>query len=224
MKESVSIIMTGYGLALHTTTARLGLAVSQGDSSHPQARAQTWPLGRSLSSQLHEYLREFIRPQRWQDLAFLAVAKGPGSFTGTRIGVVTARTLAQQLEIPLFARSSLEVMAEYRRQQDSRIPSNCDLAVQLMASRGQLFTAIYKPTDKGPGLTTLVTDTARSFEDWTALLDQWRSPYYLIKAEEDDLADSITSLLDLAQQNYQEGHRPSWFQALPFYGQHPVER
>lgn len=214
--------MTGYGLALHTTTARLGLAVSEGLSSHPKARAQTWPLGRSLSSELHGYLREFVAPQGWQDLAFLAVAKGPGSFTGTRIGLVTARTLAQQLEIPLFARSSLEVMAEYRRQQDNSIPSDCDLAVQLMASRGQLFTAIYKPAQK-QGLTTLVTDTARSFEDWTALLDQWRSPYYLIKAEEDQLADSITSLLDLAYQDYQEGRRPSWFQALPFYGQHPVE-
>lgn len=163
-------------------------------------------------------------PQGWQDLVFLAVAKGPGSFTGTRIGLVTARTLAQQLEIPLFARSSLEVMAEYRRQQDKSIPSDCDLAVQLMASRGQLFTAIYKPAQNGQGLTTLVTDTARSFEDWTALLDQWRSPYYLIKADEDELADSITSLLDLANQDYQEGQRPSWFQALPFYGQHPVER
>ncbi|MFP4219812.1 MAG: tRNA (adenosine(37)-N6)-threonylcarbamoyltransferase complex dimerization subunit type 1 TsaB [Phormidium sp.] len=216
--------MTGYGLALHTTTARLGLAVSEADSSHAQARAQTWPLGRSLSSELHEYLREFITPHRWQDLAFLAVAKGPGSFTGTRIGLVTARTLAQQLEIPLFARSSLEVMAEYRRQQDKGIPLDCDLAVQLMASRGQLFTAIYKPAPKGQGLTTLVTDTARSFEDWTALLNQWRSPYYLIKADEDELADSIPSLLDLANQDYQEGRRPSWFQALPFYGQHPVEQ
>ena len=216
--------MTGYGLALHTTTARLGLAVSEGGSSHPQARVQTWPLGRSLSSELHGYLGEFIAPHRWQDLAFLAVAKGPGSFTGTRIGVVTARTLAQQLEIPLFARSSLEIMAEYRRQQDNRIPSDCDLAVQLMASRGQLFTAIYKPARKGQGLTTLVTDTARTFEDWTALLNQWRSPYYLIKTDEDELADSIPSLLDLANQDYQEGRRPSWFQALPFYGQHPVER
>ncbi|WP_159784953.1 tRNA (adenosine(37)-N6)-threonylcarbamoyltransferase complex dimerization subunit type 1 TsaB [Sodalinema gerasimenkoae] len=214
--------MTGYGFALHTTTARLGLALSQEEFSEASSRSQTWLLGRSLSSELHGYLREFMGPLSWADLVFLAIAKGPGSFTGTRIGLVTARTLAQQLELPLFAISSLEAIAHQRRRQDATIPPDCDLAVQLVASRGELFTAIYKPAKEGRGLTTLVTDTARSFEDWTSLLDQWRSPYYLIKAQEDDLAGSVTSLLDLAWQDYQAGQRPSWSQALPFYGQHPV--
>ncbi|NJN88459.1 MAG: tRNA (adenosine(37)-N6)-threonylcarbamoyltransferase complex dimerization subunit type 1 TsaB, partial [Leptolyngbyaceae cyanobacterium SL_7_1] len=92
-----------YALALHTSSSDLGLALSNfaGDR-----RSQTWDLGRQVSNYLHQYLQEFLSPQSWGDLAFLAVAIGPGSFTGTRIGVVTARTLAQQLNIPLFPISS----------------------------------------------------------------------------------------------------------------------
>jgi tRNA threonylcarbamoyl adenosine modification protein YeaZ len=97
-----------YGLALHTTSPQLGLALSNfaGDT-----RSSTWDLGRDLSTHLHQHLAKFLRPQTWADLAFIAVAKGPGSFTGTRIGVVTARILAQQLDIPLFAISTLAAVA-----------------------------------------------------------------------------------------------------------------
>jgi tRNA threonylcarbamoyl adenosine modification protein YeaZ len=97
-----------YGLALHTASRELGLAISNfaGDS-----RCQTWNLDRDLATHLHQYLVEFIGPQTWADLAFIAVAKGPGGFTGTRMGMVTARTLAQQLDIPVFAISTLAAVA-----------------------------------------------------------------------------------------------------------------
>ncbi|MEG3933873.1 tRNA (adenosine(37)-N6)-threonylcarbamoyltransferase complex dimerization subunit type 1 TsaB [Microcoleus sp. T3_B1] len=97
-----------YGLALHTASRELGLAISNfaGDS-----RCQTWNLDRDLATHLHQYLVEFIGPQTWANLAFIAVAKGPGGFTGTRMGMVTARTLAQQLDIPVFAVSTLAAVA-----------------------------------------------------------------------------------------------------------------
>ncbi|MGB7439693.1 MAG: tRNA (adenosine(37)-N6)-threonylcarbamoyltransferase complex dimerization subunit type 1 TsaB [Coleofasciculaceae cyanobacterium] len=99
---------TKYGLAIHTTSPQLGLAISNFAND---TRSQTWELGRDLSTHLHQYLIEFLQPQTWSDLAFIAVAKGPGSFTSTRIGLVTARTLAQQLNIPLFSISSLAAFA-----------------------------------------------------------------------------------------------------------------
>ncbi|NJR66246.1 MAG: tRNA (adenosine(37)-N6)-threonylcarbamoyltransferase complex dimerization subunit type 1 TsaB, partial [Leptolyngbyaceae cyanobacterium CRU_2_3] len=98
-----------FALAIHTASPDLGLSLSNfaGETRH-----QTWSLGRALSTHLHVYLAEFLQPQTWSDLMLLAVAKGPGGFTGTRIGVVTARTLAQQLEIPLFTVSTLAAIAQ----------------------------------------------------------------------------------------------------------------
>ena len=124
-----------YGLALHTTSPQLGLALSNFQGSE---KIQTWDLGRDLSSYLHSRLQAFIAPQTWSDFAFIAVAKGPGSFTGTRIGVATARTLAQQLQIPLFAISTLSAIAHYYKTQNPQQFSDSKrIAVQIPARRQQ---------------------------------------------------------------------------------------
>lgn len=203
--------MDKYGLAIHTTSPELGLAISNfaGDS-----RCSTWELGRSLASHLHHHLAEFIQPQTWSDLAFIAVAKGPGGFTGTRIGVVTARTLAQQLDIPLFTVSSLAAVAQSYSKEGT-------IAVQMPAQRGQLFTAIYEVTKNGVGLNPLFPDTVMIPETWQQTLNSWSTGYQLIQAE-GGLGRSVTSLLELAYIDWQQGKRPDWSEALPFYGQHPV--
>jgi tRNA threonylcarbamoyl adenosine modification protein YeaZ len=113
VEEALSAINSAeYALGLHTTSSELGLGLS---NFKGESRYQTWKLGRDLSTHLHNYLAKFILPQTWSDLLFIAVAKGPGSFTGSRIGIVTARTLAQQLDIPLFAISTLAALAELLR-------------------------------------------------------------------------------------------------------------
>jgi tRNA threonylcarbamoyladenosine biosynthesis protein TsaB len=100
-----------FGLALHTTTEILNLAIAQLDERVEDRsdrallclKQQSWQLGRDLSTQLHTLLAEFMDSYDWPDLAFIAIAKGVGSFTGTRIGIVLARTLGEQLAIPVYA-------------------------------------------------------------------------------------------------------------------------
>ncbi|MEG4444162.1 tRNA (adenosine(37)-N6)-threonylcarbamoyltransferase complex dimerization subunit type 1 TsaB [Microcoleus sp. AT9_B5] len=236
-----------YGLALHTASRELGLAISNfaGDS-----RCQTWNLDRDLATHLHQYLVEFIGPQTWADLAFIAVAKGPGGFTGTRMGMVTARTLAQQLDIPVFAVSTLAAVAwaeppqpplakggllsaEPRLAKEGLLNTEPpqplakggllreDIALQMPAQRGQLFGAVYS-VNKDYGLTELFPETVMTPESWQEKLDNWGNSYQLIEVGS-ELGWSVSSVLELAYLEWQMGSRPDWSDALPFYGQHPVK-
>jgi len=166
---------------------------------------------------LHTYLVDFLQPQSWADLAFIAVAKGPGGFTGTRLGVVTARTLAQQLEIPLFGISSLATIAYA----ESLKGVNDAIAIQMKAQRGEVFGAIYQPT--ATGLETLLEDMVLPLDQWQQRLNAWSEPLKLVVIEA-GMGSTVESLLALAHLKWQQGDRPHWVDTLPFYGQHPVDR
>lgn len=205
-----------YGLALHTTSPELGLAI---DNFAGDFRVATWNLGRSLSTHLHSYLAEFLAPQTWRDLAFIAVAKGPGSFTGTRIGVVAARTLAAELDIPLFPISTLAALADSFPRQ--AFPPEVDVAVQMPAAREQLFTAIYQIAAEGNSVTALLPDTVRTPQAWEEVLEGWMRDYQQMRSTP-ELGTTVTNVLALAYGEWQQGKRSHWSEAVPFYGQQPV--
>ena len=205
--------MKEYGFALHTTTPELGLSISNfsGDS-----RSDVWKLDRNVSNLMHQYIIDFVKPQTWTDMAFIAVAKGPGGFTGTRIGVVAARTLGQQLNIPVFAVSTLAAFAW-----DSRSAGSDFIAVQMPAQRGMLYGAIYQVISNNSRITPVMPDVVLTKEVWSEKLADWSGNYRLVEAN-CGLAATVTSILQLAHLDWEQGKRPNWEEALPFYGQHPV--
>ena len=93
----------------------------------------------------------------------IAVAAGPGSFTGLRIGVATAKGLAWPREIPCAACSTLESMAWPLAHLEGKI-----LVCAMDARRKQVYNAIFRAT--GEGLERLRPDRAISLEDLEAEL------------------------------------------------------
>jgi tRNA threonylcarbamoyladenosine biosynthesis protein TsaB len=73
----------------------------------------------------------------WDDLTRIAAGVGPGTFTGIRIGVATARALAQGLHVEVAALSTLRALALGAQGGDASV-----LAV-LDARRGEAFVAAY---------------------------------------------------------------------------------
>ncbi|WP_249871592.1 tRNA (adenosine(37)-N6)-threonylcarbamoyltransferase complex dimerization subunit type 1 TsaB [Oceanobacillus saliphilus] len=73
-----------------------------------------------------------------EELDKIVVAKGPGSYTGVRIGISTAKTMAWALNIPVVGVSSLEVLAYQGRFFNDYICPFFD------ARRGLVFTGLYK--------------------------------------------------------------------------------
>jgi tRNA threonylcarbamoyl adenosine modification protein YeaZ len=202
--------MAKYGLALHTSSPALGLAI--GDLDSYSCRTQSWPLGRDTSNVLHSYLAEFMQPQSWSDLGWVAVAIGPGGFTGTRLAVVTARTIGQQLQIPVFGVSSLAAIAWSQ---------GCDgaIAVEIPAQRGQIHAGIYVVNRQQQQLEVLQADRVMTPEEWE--LEAAGSQRVSIAAGA-DVSDTVSAVWELAKQQWNKGDRPAWQLALPIYGQSPV--
>lgn len=213
--------LTKYGLALHTSSPALGLAIISSNADHP--RCQTWDLGRETSNYLHPYLQEFLKPQTWQDLDWIAVASGPGGFTGTRLGLVTVRTLGQQLDLPVFTISSLAAIAWQLTQAGSLAePLLGKIAISMPAQRGEVFAAVYNLNSNRQELTAILPETALSIADWEAQLADLNPSHHHTVAQSANLADTVMGVLALARIAYDRGERPHWSMALPFYGQHPV--
>lgn len=98
-------------LALHSSSPVLGVGLLDLERPDQPPQLQTFDLGRGLSNHLIACLETVLPAARWGELARVAVAIGPGGFTGTRLTVVLARTLAQQLQLPLDGISSFELVA-----------------------------------------------------------------------------------------------------------------
>jgi tRNA threonylcarbamoyladenosine biosynthesis protein TsaB len=84
----------------------------------------------------------------WTDLRLpqvggVAVGLGPGLFTGLRVGVSTARALAQVLGVPVVGINSLDVLAYSVRHSRWRIGAVTD------GKRGEVFYAFYRPVPGG---------------------------------------------------------------------------
>jgi tRNA threonylcarbamoyladenosine biosynthesis protein TsaB len=74
-----------------------------------------------------------------EDLDAVGVSVGPGSFTGIRIGVVTAKTLAQTLEIPAAGVVSLDILARAF----SYLPDAIICPI-IKVRKGEVYHAFYK--------------------------------------------------------------------------------
>jgi tRNA threonylcarbamoyl adenosine modification protein YeaZ len=85
----------------------------------------------------------------WSEIERIAVGVGPGTFTGLRIGVATARGLAQSLAIELVGVSSLQALAQPLVEH-----GRCVLAV-IDARRGEAFVASYQDSHELVGAQAL---------------------------------------------------------------------
>jgi tRNA threonylcarbamoyladenosine biosynthesis protein TsaB len=78
----------------------------------------------------------------WDDVTAIAVGVGPGTFTGLRIGLATARGLAQGLGVPLHPVSSLDALAAGIAAGAGAAPGTPILPL-IDAKRGQVFAALH---------------------------------------------------------------------------------
>ena len=124
-------------LAIDTATRSAGLALYDGE----RVRAEVYWLSRdSHSTELMPALVRMLEQQGVQakDLAAVAVAIGPGSFTGLRIGLSAAKGLAQANQIPILGIPTLDIL-QYQHAEQRR-----PIWAAIQAGRGRLCAARYE--------------------------------------------------------------------------------
>ncbi|MBS9336475.1 tRNA (adenosine(37)-N6)-threonylcarbamoyltransferase complex dimerization subunit type 1 TsaB [Fructobacillus papyrifericola] len=86
--------------------------------------------------------KRLLAEQNWQlqDIDQIAVAKGPGSFTGLRIGLTVGKVLADTLKKPLYAISSLQALA---RQVQLAKPTKAIVLALFDARNENVFAGAY---------------------------------------------------------------------------------
>ncbi len=124
-------------LSIETTTTNCSVALSR--DGETIVLKEDYSGSYSHAERLHVYIDEVLKEAQITpaSLTAIAVSKGPGSYTGLRIGVSAAKGLCYALNIPLIAIATLDALAHQVKINEGVIVSMLD------ARRLEVYSAIY---------------------------------------------------------------------------------
>ena len=169
-------------LALETSTRNASLCLWQGDRLIAEAVTDH---RKRVSAQLIPTIQQLLREAEWQphQLQAISISLGPGSFTGLRLGITTAKTLAYALDCPLIPVPTHLILAHQAvATADSELSTAhlearavSRIATVIDAQRGQWFAQQHERQTDG----SIVSLDESSILDPQACLDSFQEPTLL---------------------------------------------
>lgn len=137
-------------LAFDTSTDHLAIGVGDLDRAGVVLAAADMPAPRAANTMLLSAVERVLAEVRLEPGAIAAVAcgRGPGSFTGVRIGVATAKGLAHGAGVPLVGFSTLDAVA-WRVWRGGGLGGSGFIGVVGDAMRGEVYPALFKVDNDG---------------------------------------------------------------------------
>ena len=133
--------MPAWTVAIETVATAGSVALLSGDDVvNEHVLTADYRSARTLAAGLQKIWHAANRPT----VDLVAVAKGPGSFTGLRVGVITAKALAYAWRAQLIGVNTLDAIAA-----QIAVPRDGQLQVMLEAQRQELFVAKYQALENG---------------------------------------------------------------------------
>jgi len=171
-------------LAIDTSNLVMGIAVTDGSKVIGEVITN---LKKNHSVRVMPAISELLQECGVlpNELNKIVVAKGPGSYTGVRIGVTIAKTLAWSLNLPLVGISSLEIIAANGRYFRGLISPIFD------ARRGQVYTGLY--TSKQGEVVCEKQDRILLLTEWVEQLKETQSDVLFLGNDLEIHKDTITT-------------------------------
>lgn len=183
-------------LAIDTSNHPMSVAVVEDDQL---LATETLNMVRNHSIYLMPVINKLFKLVKWQpeDVDRIVVAQGPGSYTGIRIAVSTAKVLADTMNKELVGVSSLEVLAR------NIVPTTKEVIVPFFdARRGNVFAGAYQWQDGK--LVNRIADQHLAMKDLLAQLAKLDQPILLVG----HLTDRIEKAMGEIPANVQLAPRP----------------
>ena len=134
-------------ILIETSTSLCSTALVE-DGKVVCERLSTEP--RAHASMTAPYVNEMLKERGLgvKDCNAVAVSKGPGSYTGLRVGVSTAKGLCFGAGIPLISVGTLDTLV-WQAMDDGLVPVGCRFIVPMVdARRMEVYTAVFTPDGK----------------------------------------------------------------------------
>ncbi|MBR0176922.1 MAG: tRNA (adenosine(37)-N6)-threonylcarbamoyltransferase complex dimerization subunit type 1 TsaB [Bacteroidales bacterium] len=141
-------------VALNESCCTIGLRETEGQNAH--------------SEKITNFIREVMETAKidYRQLDAVAVSKGPGSYTGLRIGVSTAKGICYATDLPLMAIDTLEAMAYgLKAKLGGQIAENDLLIPMIDARRMEVYAAVFDANLNKTKDTEAVVMDENSFAD-----------------------------------------------------------
>jgi tRNA threonylcarbamoyladenosine biosynthesis protein TsaB len=210
-------------LLLHIETAVVGSSLCLSDGEKVLALKDN-PSQKDSAAWVQPAIQELVRESglSLKDLAAISVSAGPGSYTGLRVGMSTAKGLCYALGIPLLTVSTLKMMAV------AALDADADLLCPMIdARRMEVFTAVYHKdlkevvpphniileagTFAGQLAQHRVLFFGNGAEKFRPLVDSPRASFAPIEA-------TAAHLVPLALRDFEAGRFADLAYAEPYYG------
>ena len=160
---------------------------------------------------------KFISKENLQKVNKISVSIGPSNFNASRLIVVLARTISQQINCPLESFSSFEIMAKRIALKNNIFINKKSFWIYKKLKRKGYIAGKYEICHKGKNSSDLVI--RETF--LPKLVKDLKSKELSFEATYDDKED-LKELLDLSNKKFLNANINAWQKVLPLYPTSPI--
>ena len=199
-----------FTLAIHSTDNSFGFGYRK-NNNHASDKLFIKEFDKNLCNNLIVDFNKFISIENLQKVNKIAVSVGPANFNASRLIVVLARTISQQLNCPLDSFSSFEIMAKRIALKNNIFANKKSFWIYKKLNRKGFIAGKYEIFLNEKNADLVIRETVSP-----KLIQGLESKELFFEANHEEEKD-LTKLLDLSNKNFLNANVNSWQKVSPLY-------